>query len=110
MSYAFSTGLKAAVTEVLGLIPGPTLVLNAIRKAYKTARMSYKLVNRGVQLRRRLVRVYMLWKMRRKMTNKAKLRAANASRELMHLAKSSTQSALTVLRIPTHRHMDAVQT
>ena len=34
----------------------------------------------------------MLYKMRRKMKNKAKMRAANAARELKHLGKSSTKS------------------
>ena len=52
-----STGLFMVLDETLGLIPGPTVVFNAIRKAYKTARMTYKLANRGVQLQRRLVRI-----------------------------------------------------
>ena len=51
------SGMSMVLNEVLGLIPGPTLVFNAIRKVYKTARMTYKLVNKGVQMQRRLVRI-----------------------------------------------------
>jgi hypothetical protein len=64
-------------------------MLNSIRKAYKTSKMTYKLVNKGIQLYRKANRMLMMRRLKQRLTKRCKARAAKAAKELKILTKAS---------------------
>ena len=82
---------KSILIELATLNPfvGPIMVIAGIRKAFKAVKMTYKLVNKGIKLKRSMQRALMLMRMKKRLKVKCKGRAVAAIKELNGLSGAS---------------------
>ena len=74
---------------MLNPFAGPVTVMTGIRKAFKAVKMTYKLVNKGIKLKRSMQRALMLMRMKKRLKVKCKGRAVAAIKELNSLSGAS---------------------
>ena len=87
--FASSVALNLA-SDVMMANPA-TAVLLGIKKAFKCAKMSYKLVNKGIKLKRSLDRALLLRRMKNRLKARCKARATKSIKELASLGRSTAR-------------------
>jgi hypothetical protein len=88
MAVKFTSSLAINLAQDLVLANPATMVLLGIKKAFNYAKMSYKLVNKGIKLKRSLDRALMLRRVKNRLKAKCKARANKSIKELASLQSS----------------------
>ncbi|KAL1521925.1 hypothetical protein AB1Y20_021573 [Prymnesium parvum] len=80
---------KGILMDLVSMAAGPVMALGLIRKGFKAAKMTYKLVNNGVKMKRKLQSMWLQRKLQKKLVNKSKARVRAATKELEELARAT---------------------